>query len=224
MTKIDVSKLPVETWDVEKPIPDPKNAKKHPPEQITMLAKSLKKLGMANPIQVRPNGVIIVGHGRQLAAKEAGWTTVPVIVRHDLSEAEADALAIADNKTASTDYDTELLKEGIQALNDVGFDLDTLGFDDNELSKMTVDFGELSDEAFVENITEAVEEQKAENTVKEAEVDGTAAPVADALGFKRVTIEQSRKVRSFMSAIEAKTGKLGAEALVAFIDEQGLAA
>lgn len=220
---IDVSKLPVLVGDPMDLIPDPKNAKKHPQEQIDKLTKSIKSVGVANPIQVRPNMIIIAGHGRRLACIQAG-IKAPYVIRADLTDAEADALAIADNKTASTDYDTELLQESVQKLAMDEFDLSTLGFDDNELSKLTSDFGEIDEELFVDDITSAVETQKSENSAKEAEIDAAAAPVSDALGFKRVTIEQSRKVRVFMSAIETKTGKQGADALIAFIDEQGIAA
>jgi hypothetical protein len=225
MTKmIDVSKLPTVIKDIDWLKASPTNSKKHPQSQIEKLARSIDKYGIANTIQVETDGTIIAGHGRWLAAKHLGWTQVNVIIRSDLSKEQAMALRIADNQTVSTDYDTELLKAELLLLKDADIDLDGLGFDDGELEKLTADFGAIDDDAFVEDIGEAVENQKAENIEKAKEVDQSAAPVSDALGFKRVTVEQSRTVRSFMGRVEAETGLKGAEALVAYIEQNGLAA
>ena len=217
--------LPVELRDISKLVPYEKNAKKHPASQIATLAKSLKRLGIANPLNIMPNGVIITGHGRRLAALSLGWEKIPVIVRTDLTEAEADALRVSDNLTASTDYDTEMIKSVIVDLNMSFDDMGSLGMEDAELTRMTAAFDAIGDDSvFSENITGAVEAKQAANAAREAEVDGSAAPVSDALGFKRVTIEQSRRVRAFMTRVETQTGKSGAEALVAYIDALEVAA
>ena len=54
------------------------------PEDIQLLAESLKKVGMLNPITVKPIGdgkyQVIAGHRRLEAAKLLGWQTVPCIV------------------------------------------------------------------------------------------------------------------------------------------------
>lgn len=229
----DVAKLPVQVWDIARLVPSETNSKKHSNEHIAKLAKSIEKHGIANTIQVEPSifadgeinptpGKIIAGHGRRLAALKNGWSTVSVIERTDLTRAECVALRIADNQTVSTEYDAELLKQELAELRETDYaDMDTLGLDEDELAKLTVDFGDFNDEAFVEDITEAVETQKAQNAEKEKEVDTTAAPVGDALGFKRVTVAQSRQIRVFMTKIEAETGLKGAEALVFFINDSG---
>lgn len=221
---IDVTKLPTERWEIGLLKASPTNSKKHPQEHIEKLARSIAKHGIANTIQVEADGTIIAGHGRWLAAQHLGWTHVSVIVRRDLTPEQAMALRIADNQTVSTEYDTELLKAELSMLKEADYDLTSLGFGDDELAKLTSDFGEIDDSMFVENIGEAVETQKTENAEKEKEIDQTAAPVGDALGFKRVTVEQSRTVRSFMAAIEAETGLKGAEAFVRFIQDNGFAA
>src|SRR5205809_514023 len=82
-----------------------------------------------------------------------------------------------------------------------------LAFSDKELDFMAADLGSFDTDVFVDDITTAVEEQKTENTKKAAEVDGTAAPIGDAFGFKRLTVAQSRRVRGFMTRIEGETGK-----------------
>jgi hypothetical protein len=197
----------------------PKNAKKHPDAHVAKLAKSIQKFGVANPLNIRPDGTIITGHGRRLAALSLGWTQIPVVVRDDLTEAEADALRLSDNQVASTEYDTELLQQALTELAEDGFDMDTIGFDESEITRMTSDFADIDDGMFVDNITTAVEKQKEENSAKEAEVDHSAAPVSDALGFKRVTVEQSRKIRELLTIIEGKVDKTGVDALL-FVLEQ----
>lgn len=211
---IDVTKLPTELWDIGKLQASLTNSKKHPPEHIAKLAKSIAKHGIANTIQVEVNGTIISGHGRWLAAQSLGWKKVAVIVRHDLGPEEAMALRIADNQTVSNDFDTELLKAELLTLKEADYDLSTLGFDDGELEKLTSDFGVVNDDIFVEDINQAVENQKTENAATEKAVDQTAAPVGDALGFKRVTIEQSRAIRQYLPALERRYNVGGAEALV----------
>lgn len=217
-TAIDVTKLPTERWEIGKLKPSPTNSKKHPPEHIEKLARSIGKHGIANTIQVEPDGTIIAGHGRWLGAQSLGWTHVSVIVRRDLSKEQAMALRIADNQTVSNDYDTELLKAEVMSLKEADYDLSSLGLGDDELEKLTADFGEINDDIFVEDINAAVETQKTENAQKEAEADKSSAPIGDALGFKRVTVEQSRTIRERMLAIEVKTKKVGIDALLAALE------
>jgi hypothetical protein len=218
MSEIDVSKLPVVMWPIEKLIPYEKNAKKHPEEQIRRLAESIAKLGLAQPVHVEPDGTVIAGHGRRLAFLYLKRGLIPVVVRTDLTKAQADALRISENKTTSTEWDVSLLQEEarrLAALTEEQIDLSMLGLNEAEQTALSPEaFGEMTDEVFIEDISEAVETQKADNKKAQDEIDKSAAPVADALGFKRVTVEQSRQIRSFMNRIEAESGKKGVEALL----------
>lgn len=211
----------IEVWEVSKLIPYEANAKKHPPEQIEKLATAISKFGWTQPIVVWANGEIIAGHGRRLAAIHLGLARVPVIVRRDLTRAEADALRLADNRVTSTDYDQELIQVELQRLSDelgsLDIDLTDLGFDQKEIDFTISDLGEIDASLFVEDVVEAVEKQKVENEKKVEATDEIAAPVVDALGFKRVTIAESRLIRDAMLKIETKTGKKGAEAFVEFM-------
>lgn len=214
--------LKVEFLDPNSLVPYAGNAKKHSDDQIEKLARLIQKNGWTQPIVVDKDKVIIAGHGRRLAALKLGLKKVPVVVRGDLSKEEADGLRLADNRVASTEYDTALLQQEMLRLNDIGIDLEDFAFDTKEIASLTVDFGEFDESAFVEDVGEAVDEQKEENAKKQEEVEETAAPIADAFGFKRISVAQSRRVRRFMSAIEDKTGQKGIDALIAHLDEQGL--
>lgn len=48
-------------------IPYSKNAKRHPSEQVKLIANSIKQFGFQQPIVVDSNNVVVIGHGRLLA-------------------------------------------------------------------------------------------------------------------------------------------------------------
>lgn len=106
--------------------PYAKNAKKHPKKQIEQVAASILKFGFNQPIVVDKNNVIIVGHGRLEAAKHLGMEDVPVITVY-LSEEQAKAYRLADNKLNESDWDMELAIGELKELSEEMFDL--TGFD-----------------------------------------------------------------------------------------------
>ncbi len=213
--------IEIELWDIDKIKPHPKNPKKHSTEQVKNLAQIIQRNGWTSPIIVEANGVIIAGHGRRLAAIELGLQKVPVICRRDLTPGQATALRLADNRIASTDYDLKLEQEQLMSLaldSSVDFPLTMLGYKEKELEFLAGEMlGDIDLDVMADDIGDAVEEQKRENKAMTDEIDGSAAPIGDAFGFKRVTVEQSRDIRKFMNQIEASTGAKGADALVAYI-------
>lgn len=217
MTKIEPK---VELWEVERLVPFEKNAKIHTDEQVDTLVGLIKRYGFTQPIVVDADGVIIAGHGRRLAARKMGLKKVPVIVRSDLTKAEADALRLADNQAASTQYDTELVQEELARLNDLDVDLSALGYDEKELEFLTADLEEFDDDAFVDDIAGGVAEQEEENERKTKEFDAEQVPVGKVLGFSRVSRDQARALQAHMDAATAETGKEGVEALLAWLDER----
>lgn len=109
--------------------PYEKNAKQHPPEQVEHIANSISEFGFKQPLVIDANNVVVIGHGRLMAAKKLGLKEVPCIRADDLSEAQIKALRMADNKTNESEWDfTELERE----LDDlaVDFDMSDFGFDD----------------------------------------------------------------------------------------------
>jgi site-specific DNA-methyltransferase (adenine-specific) len=119
---------------IDSVIPYANNTKKHPVEQIDKLASMIAEYGHDVPIVVDADNVVIKGHGRLLACKKLGMTTVPVIVRDDLTPAQAKASRIADNKVAESEWDEDLLRLELSELDELGFDLDLTGFDDFDLT------------------------------------------------------------------------------------------
>lgn len=103
----------------------------HPPEQIALLGRSIKKHGFVAPLSVNKDMVVIAGHGRLLAAKELGMTHVPVIILPHLTEAEERSLRIADNKISHQGrWSVENLGAEFELLtaHDINFDPLDIGF------------------------------------------------------------------------------------------------
>lgn len=127
----------VEHWSLQRLIPYAKNARTHDDTQVSQIAGSIAEFGFVNPILVGDDNVIIAGHGRLMAAQQLGLDTVPVIVLNHLTEAQRRALVIADNKIAeNAGWNDELLKLELEELGDLGFDLDVIGFSDEELDEL----------------------------------------------------------------------------------------
>lgn len=118
-------------------IPYSNNAKEHPEEQVKKIASSIKNYGWDQPIVVDGENEIIKGHGRLQAAELLGLSEVPVIRREDLTEAEAKASRIADNKTAESAWIDDVLETEIDMLaQEDEIEMDSLGFDDDEIDDL----------------------------------------------------------------------------------------
>ena len=117
----------------------PDNSRTHSTKQIAQLCASIKEFGFTNPILVDEQDYIIAGHGRLEAAEILQIEMVPTIRLDGLSEAQKAAYVIADNKLAlNAGWDEELLQQEIQKLQDMDFNLDLLGFDDDELTDLLI--------------------------------------------------------------------------------------
>lgn len=129
--------MQVETRPVEGLIPYARNARTHSEDQVAQIAASIGEFGFVNPILVGPDGVIIAGHGRLMAARRLGMKEVPVIALGHLTEAQRRALVIADNRIAlNAGWDEELLKLELADLAGLDFNIDLLGFSDEELNAL----------------------------------------------------------------------------------------
>jgi ParB-like chromosome segregation protein Spo0J len=121
---------------VDKLIPYAKNSRTHSEAQIAQIAASIKEFGFRNPILVDGTGVI-AGHGRLLAARKLNLKQVPTIDCSDLTEPQKKAYIIADNKLAmNAGWDGELLALEMEELLKGNFNLELLGFTENELDEL----------------------------------------------------------------------------------------
>ena len=133
MSKIKRSQI--EEWDIERLSPYENNAKLHPDSHIEQIANSIEEFTFLDPVAVDENGEILEGHGRLLAAKKRGDSTIPVIQVTGLSDAQKVAYRLAHNKlTMNTGFDPDMLKLDFEFLQDSDFDLGLTGFGELELS------------------------------------------------------------------------------------------
>jgi len=101
---------------------------------VEAVAASIRKFGFRQPIVVDSDGVIVVGHTRWKAAKKLGLQFVPVHVAEDLSPEQAKAYRLADNRVADlATWDYDLLPIELRDLQAADFDLQLLGFSQEEL-------------------------------------------------------------------------------------------
>jgi len=129
--------IQVEQWPVSRLIPRVTNPRTHTPEQIAQVAASIREFGWTNPILVGADNEVIAGHARLLAARQLRLTEVPVIQLGHLTEAQRRALVIADNQLAlNAGWSDETLRLELHALQEADFDLNLVGFDDEELARL----------------------------------------------------------------------------------------
>tara|TARA_R100000231_G_scaffold23464_1_gene22063 strand:+ start:139 stop:726 length:588 start_codon:yes stop_codon:yes gene_type:complete len=130
----------IELWDVARLIPYDKNAREHSPEQVAQIAASIIEFGFLNPILVDSKDGIVAGHGRLSAAKELALDVVPVVVLDHLTENQKKAYILVDNKLAeNATWNEDLLAEEIIKLNLQDFDLNILGWTDEEIKALQED-------------------------------------------------------------------------------------
>ena len=135
-----MTNLQVATWPVEKLIPYARNARTHSAEQVAQVAASIAEFGWTNPILAGADGIVIAGHARLLAARKLGMTEVPVIVLDHLTESQRRALVLADNRLAlNAGWNEEMLRVEMAALDEGGFNLELVGFTDEELQDLLAD-------------------------------------------------------------------------------------
>jgi DNA modification methylase len=116
--------------------PDPRNPRKHSRTQIRAIAKSIQSFGFNAPILTDRQQRVVAGHGRLEAAKFLGLDAVPVISLDDLTEAQAKAYMLADNKlTDRSSFDPQLVAVHLKELSEIAleFDLEDTGFEFPEI-------------------------------------------------------------------------------------------
>lgn len=106
---------------------------RHNEAAVGPVANSIKQFGFKVPIIIDKDNVIIAGHTRLKAAKLLGLETVPCVLADDLTEEQAKAFRLADNKVsemASWDF-KELQMELDELKNlDLDFEMADFGFND----------------------------------------------------------------------------------------------
>lgn len=111
------------------------NPRRHPEKQLVKITASVEKFGVAIPILIDHNNVIIAGEAVTEAARRAGLTKVPVIVARGWSRAKIQAFRLMANRLAEHGtWDNERLALEISTIIDIGeVSIDLLGWETGEI-------------------------------------------------------------------------------------------
>lgn len=145
-----------ELVNINKIVPNPKNANKHSAEQIERLAKIIDFQGQRSPIVVsKRSGFITKGHGRLMAMQKLGWENIAVDYQDYLSEAQEYADIIADNEIARwAELDMSKVVEDLKGL-DLG-DIDLLGLKDSDILSGVIGLDDVSEKDNIDAEQEAL--------------------------------------------------------------------
>ncbi len=111
-----------------------KNNPRNNDQAVGAVLESIKEFGFKVPIILDKDNVIISGHTRLKAAKKLKLKEIPCVVAEDLTEKQAKALRLADNKVAEiAEWNLELLEVELQELEEVNFDMSCFGFEEPEI-------------------------------------------------------------------------------------------
>lgn len=129
--------LEIQYIDIKLLIPYANNSRTHDEGQIKQIAASIKEFGFTNPVLIDEDNGIIAGHGRIMAASLLKMDKVPCITLKGLTPAQKKAYVIADNKLAlNAGWDLEMLKVEFESLQEMEFNIDVIGFSEDELNDL----------------------------------------------------------------------------------------
>lgn len=200
----------IETLPVNQLTPYDRNTVTHPESQILEIMNSIVEFGFVNPIGIDKFNNIVFGHGRLIAAMRLGMTEVPCVRLGHLSERQVRAYRIADNKIArNSQFDFEALAAEVDALAQMDFDLELIGFDEQELSALLQDnSGIFPDDK--DGINVKAHKRKASQEAKPPEVPKVICKVGEVwiLGNHKLAVgEQNGECDAIIKYFESKTEK-----------------
>lgn len=126
-------------------IPYERNAKQHTPRQVENIVNSIRRFGWQQDVVITSDNVLVIGHGRRLAALQIGCEMPYHRIdkaADELTDKDIRELRIADNQTnAETGLDFDLLNIEIEDLDFEGFDFD-FGIDTEEQDEEPIEIVE----------------------------------------------------------------------------------
>ena len=135
----EVSNIEIEMLDITDIIPYDNNPRDND-DAVQSVANSIRDFGFCNPIQITADNIIVAGHTRRLAILqlvEQGLfdpASVPCIRLNRLTDTQAVALRLADNKTGErATWNQEMLAQEVSDLIAAGVDLTDYGYYQEEI-------------------------------------------------------------------------------------------
>lgn len=128
--------MQLENWTLDRFIEYASNPREND-HAVDKTAAAIHEFGFRVPIVAKSDGLIVDGHLRLKAAKKLKLETVPVLLADDMSDAQIKAFRVSVNKIADlADWNEGLLSLEIEQLKELDFDIELLGFDEDELDSI----------------------------------------------------------------------------------------
>ena len=178
---------------------------------VAKVADSIRKFGFAAPIVARAaNRQVIAGHTRLKAAKQLGLVQVPVRLL-DLSEADAQLLALADNKIGEiAEWDDEVLARVLADLKAEGAEVTASGFGEKDIDAILAELNSA-------NLADVVEPPLPEVP----EIAKSKLGEVYQLGLHRLMCGDSTKVDDVLKLMNGERGSLMATDPPYLVDYDG---
>ena len=141
----------LEHWPIDRLVEYARNPRSHE-HAVDRVAAAIREFGFRVPVVAKSDGTVVDGHLRLKAARKLKLDTVPVLLADDLTDAQIKAFRISVNRMAElAEWDEELLALELQDQQDLDFDLELTGFDEDELNRL---LGLTEEEPAVEGLTD----------------------------------------------------------------------
>lgn len=151
-----MNKLKMEDRKLIDLVPYVNNARTHTKKQIEEIAESILEFGFNDPVSIDSKDGLITGHGTVMAcqllvSRGKDYSVIPCIILDHLSERQKKAYILAHNRIAqNSGWDMEKLASEMNSLVELDFDINIIGFDEQELDGiLKVDASFLPDEEVI---------------------------------------------------------------------------
>lgn len=122
--------MKIELTPIETIFPYPQNSRIHSDAQVALIARSIEDYSFTQPVVIDESNIVLVGHGRLLAAQKLGLQQVPTLQLKNLTEAQKRAYRILDNKLQNdSEWDFGNLELEIEALQEADFPIEDWGLE-----------------------------------------------------------------------------------------------
>lgn len=131
-----MSSLRVETWPIDR-LREYEGNPRENDAQVSRMVEAIREFGFRIPIVAKSDGLVIDGHLRLKAAREAGLKEVPVALADELSDVQIKQFRLLANRSANwAAWDDAALKVELADIRSLGGDLGLTGFDASELEDL----------------------------------------------------------------------------------------
>lgn len=128
--------MQIEMWSIDKLAVYAKNPRQND-HAVDQVAAAIKEYGFRVPVVAKSDGTVVDGHLRLKAARALGLSEIPVVLADDLTDAQVKAFRISVNRMAElADWDFDLLRSEIEALQSLDYDLALTGLQDELLEDL----------------------------------------------------------------------------------------